>query len=174
MGLSRSPDRIRLSSDDPVPSFLESKVLEGQGIRITRREDAENGHQAVISAIDNQQGSFGDVVVLRASGEIPKNASLVLVDSSLGPIDVMFPHPAEVLHWFSIVCVNKSNSINFHTPNESAELVEAEDGQMFDCRTGIFDRSNIEFQAAGDSLVFASDRSTMWYCVAKYSADWYG
>jgi hypothetical protein len=90
--------------------------FEGQGIRITRREDAENGHQAVISAIDNQQGSFGDVVVLRASGEIPKNASLVLVDSSLGPIDVMFPHPAEVLHWFSIAA-NKSNSITLHTPS---------------------------------------------------------
>jgi hypothetical protein len=43
----------------------------------------------------------------------------------------------------------------------------------------IFDTSNIEFKAKGDSLVFVSDMENSeenpgaWYCVSRYYAVWY-
>lgn len=175
MGLTRSPDRIRLSDDDPCPAYLENKVLPGPGIKITRKTNGDYGNQAVISAIGDGQGSFGDVVTVNQEGfhQVSCHASLVLVSSANGPVDLVLPHPSEVLHWISVVCVDKTNDIRFHTTNEDDKILEPEEGVVVDSRTFIFDVSNIEFQAAGDSLVFASNRHNTWYCVAKYAACWY-
>jgi hypothetical protein len=175
MGLIRSPDKLRLSDDDPIPSYLGAKVLSGQGITITRRVDGTFGHQAIIACKDNAVGSFGDVFVVNSSGstQVPNTASLVLVNTQLGSVDLILPHPAEVLHWISIVCIEKSNDIRLHTPNENDKVISPDDGIVVDSSTKIFDQSNIEFQAAGDSLVFASNRFDTWFCFAKYTANWY-
>lgn len=176
MGLIRSPDKIKLSETDPISSFLGNKVLPGQGITITRRIDNTFGHQAVITCNDNAPGSFGEVVFVNTPGftQLPNTASLVLVDTQLGKVDLCLPHPAEVLHWISIVCVDRSNEIKLHTPNENDVVLEPDEGIVVDSRTKIFDESNVEFQAAGDSFVFASNRCNVWFCVSKYSANWYG
>lgn len=204
MGLIRNPDIIRLTPDDPIPNYLGAKVQPGDGIVITRKVVRKVGYQAIIGLDKPGAGSSG--IVFEAFGEVqvPCNASLVLVNAASQPAVVTLPHPADVIGWLSVVCIDNTQGIVLKSPFEDTEpekverlarMVEGhqnevvaqkhddDDGfdtqgvtsnnDIVDIRTRIFDRSNIEFHAAGDSLIFASNRLDTWYCIGKYSACWY-
>lgn len=173
MALIRNPDALRLFPDDPIPSFLGNKVFPGQGIALNRKTDKGFGSQVVISAINGAQGSCGEVFQMSESGRVPNNASLVLIDASLNHVVVTMPHPAEVLNWIAVVCVDNSNGVEFKSAVEGEPFVSPEDGVVVDCNTKIFDAKNLEFQAAGDSFVFASNRCDTWFCIARYASQWY-
>lgn len=93
MGLFRSPDRVRLTNEDPVPGFLGHKILAGPGINIGIRTDGGMGHQAILMAANNVAGSHGNVYEVTTSGLIPNDAALVLLNSAIRPLDVVLPTP---------------------------------------------------------------------------------
>lgn len=134
------------------------------------------GHQVVIS-VDRggpgQGGSFGEVVTLSGEAQVPNNATLVLIDASTIQAIITLPHPAEYLGWISLVCVDNSRGIVVKSPCQDMKASVAENGEIYNSCTKIFDKSNIEFHASGDSIIFASNRSDTWYCIGKYNAQWY-
>lgn len=185
MGLIRNPDVIRLTPDDPIPNYLGAKVVPGPGVVITRRAVRKVGYQAIIGLDQPGQGSSGTVFEAEGEVQVPSTASLVLVNAASVPAVVTLPHPGEVIGWLSVVCLDNSQGITLKSPDEDAAVETLssafglEDGvtndntNVLDIRTKIFDRSNIEFHAAGDSLIFASNRVDTWFCIGRYSANWY-
>lgn len=181
MGLIRNPDVVRIAPEDPIPNYLAAKVVGGEGIVITRKIVDRVGLQAVFSCDKPSPGSSGIVVEASGDFQVPVNASLVIVNAASEPTIVTLPHPGECIGWLSLTCVDNSNPIQIKSPNEDfVPLPTAtendgpvNDGIPVNVATKIFDKSNIDFQAAGDSLIFASNRFDTWYCIGQYRANWY-
>lgn len=201
--LIRNQDVVRLTHDDPVPNYIAAKIVAGDGIVITQKMADHVGLQAVFACDKPGAGSSGDVVTAEGDFQIPAKASLVLVNAASLPATVTLPHPAEVIGWLTLVCLDNSQGITLRAMNEDAEVQtlsvqdlkdkgvyrevnEAEhkhllhmihdgvmDDHVIDTRTKIFDKSNIDFHASGDSLIFASNRFDTWYCIGRYAANWY-
>jgi hypothetical protein len=186
MGLIRNPDVVRIAPEDPIPNYLAAKVVGGEGIVITRKIVDRVGLQAVFSCDKPSPGSSGIVVEASGNFQVPANASLVIVNAASEPTVVTLPHPADCIGWLSLTCVDNSNPIQIKALNEDVALPTFEvnedgingstpvnDGIPVNIATKIFDKSNIDFQAAGDSLIFASNRFDTWYCIGQYRANWY-
>lgn len=180
MGELRKPTNygVRLGPNDPLPGYLKDKIEAGPGFKITEKMTKTVGLKAVLSVETSVAGSHGDVVVLKDSTPVPNTASLVLVDASEEAICVVLPHPAEVLGWLSVVCIDNSNPITFTTSceGEAGEEIEVEGEEnhgLVDESTKIFNKCGVEFKAPGDSFILASNRYDTWFPIARYSADWY-
>ena len=173
MGLTRNPDVMRLSADDPLPGYFTNKLIQGNGIKITTKTVGGIGNQLVFNCETDVRGSSGEVYETYEDFNVPLDASMVLVNASKRMINLTLPHPSEFIGWLSIVCVDNSNSIQLYSPDEGDVAEVTEEGMICDSSARILDKSNIEFRAAGDALIFASNRKDTWYCISRYSADWY-
>jgi len=148
---------LRVGPDDGVDQYLENKVLPGANIAITYKQDKTYGKQMILSAVQGGGDPNNGVLEVNNNVVVPNTVTLVLVDASEQSVEVVLPHPAEVIGQLSIVCVGNEHGIAI-TPPEGAS---------------IYDTSNIDLNVSGDSLLFASNRRDTWYCVARYAANWY-
>jgi hypothetical protein len=139
-GLFQQKNTIRISPQDWKDQYLVNKLVPGENVSLVERNDAYNGRQIVITA-NKTQGR--QVQFLNADGVVNHDTYLVVVDASANPVTVTLPVAHDFLGPLSIVCADASNAITL-APNGSTQNV-------------IFDTSNIEFHARGDSLTLVND-----------------
>lgn len=157
MGLIKNRDTIKLSPDDGEDQYLINKLVEGANVEFSIKDDPKYGKQLVLSVPGKVPGAGDNTLELDNDGVILNEVNLVLVDTSKRRCNIMLPFAAEYIGWLSIVCVNNDNSFT----------LTAQDGDT------VFDESNLACHAVGDALTFASDRKKTWFCIGRYSAQWY-
>lgn len=152
-----------LSPDDPSSDYLINKLVAGDNISIAINVDEEIGQQMVFSA-----GQKKIVQTFNADGAICKDAFLVLIDASKSHVKLTLPVASSYTGQLSVVCLDPTNGIELH----------AESGNS------IFDETNMDFKSKGDAITLVSDGilnqnsipapgTGTWYCVGKYTANWY-
>ena len=156
--LARQVQTVRLSPDDPVAAYLEDKIKPGENIILEVQTDDCFGEQFIISAgkIPNRE-----VLTLTDNGEAGKAVYLILADASKNHVKVTLPRAFEYSGQLAIVCIDATHGIEIE-PNPNSENV-------------IFDVSNINFHAKGDSisLICNSDNPGTWFVVGRYVSQWY-
>lgn len=178
--LTKSKNTIRISASDGVNGFLVNKIKGGENVAINLEPDNQFGERLVISA-NKTQGR--KVLSVNSDAVIDPDVYLVLVDASQNNVKIYLPVAHDYLGQLSIVCVDGSHGIEV-LPNQSTGNV-------------IFDVSNLNFHAKGDSITLVSDRGESipvnveeddddevsaqssslfpgtWYVVGKYNSQWY-
>jgi hypothetical protein len=94
------------------------------------------------------------LIEISSSQQIEPKVGLVLVNSATRHIDLTLPDASVSNNWLVIVAVDNTLGITLKVPAGSKFL----------------DQSNIQFNNAGDSMIFASDRDCTWFCVARYTS----
>jgi hypothetical protein len=143
MSLVKNHNILRISPTDGVNGFIVTKFKSGENVQINIEPHPAFGEQIVISA-NKSQGR--NVQTLDCDGVVDNNTYLVLVDASKNPVKVFLPVAYDYLGQLSIVCVDASHGIEL-VPNAATQNV-------------IFDVSNADFHAKGDSLTLISDRGS--------------
>ena len=178
--LKRNKNTLRVSATDNVNGFLVNKVKGGENVSVCLEPDNQLGEQLVISA-NKTQGRR--VLSVDCDAVIDPDVYLVLVDASKNHVKIYLPVAHDYLGQLSIVCADASNGIEI-LPNQSTGNV-------------IFDTSNANFHAKGDSITLVSDRGESvpvieeeeeddsvdsqgislfpgtWYIVGRYASQWY-
>lgn len=153
-------EMIQISPDDGMEGWLVNKLIEGSNIKITCRDDLSYGKQLVFS-VPGAGEAKGKILELNQSAEIGSDVSLCIIYANTdeyGAVQVTLPHPSEFSSsHLAIVCAANEKGIGLLVP-EGAKFL---------------DDSNIDLNYAGDSLLFMSNLKDTWYCVSRYSANWY-
>lgn len=151
-GLHATPGLVRVGFDDSVPSFLGNKLKAGDGIEIESDYDHEHGGKSLLIS-----SPIGNILTLSVSSQIPRNVSTVFIDASKNPINIIFPEAKNAIRTLTLVCIDNSNSITLSVPD----------------KTILFSSDNIQFQSAGDSFIFTSNRKDTWFAISRYTNCWY-
>jgi hypothetical protein len=175
--LTKNKNTIKVSASDNVNGFLVTKIKGGENVSVNLEPDNQFGERIVISA-NKTQGRR--VISTDVDVVVDPDVYLVLVDASKNHVKVYLPVAHDFLGQLSIVCVDASNGIEV-LPNQSTGNV-------------IFDTSNSNFHAKGDSITLVSDRGESipavmeedevesqgisifpgtWYIVGRYASQWY-
>lgn len=153
-------EMLRISPNDMVESWLVNKLVEGSNIKIVERDSNEYGKQLVFS-VPGAGEAKGKMLELNQSAAVSSDVSLVVVYANTdeyGSVQVTLPHPSEFSSsHLAVVCAANEKGISVVAP-EGAKIL---------------DESNIDLNYGGDSLLFMSNLKDTWYCVARYSANWY-
>jgi hypothetical protein len=162
MALFKSKETLKISPNDRVDGYLSDKIRAGENISLDIHEHEAYGSQIIVSS---NKTTNRKVIKVTQDTVVEADVHLVLVDSTNNPVNITLPVAHDYNGDLSIVCVGMVHPIIL-LPNASTQNI-------------IFDTSNIEFKAKGDSLVFVSDMENSeenpgaWYCVSRYYAVWY-
>jgi hypothetical protein len=153
-------EMLKVSPDDGIDAWLVNKLVEGSNLKISQRDDLSYGKQLVFS-VPGAGEAKGKMLELNQSAVIPSDVSLVVIYANtdeFGAVQVTLPHPSEFSSsHLAVVCAANEKGIGLAVP-EGAKIL---------------DDSNIDLNYAGDSLLFMSNLKDTWYCVSRYSANWY-